>query len=585
MDFLNKFANKRKLKYGAVLAGFLAMVIAIILVLNVLVSILADRYNWYFDMTDEQLYSASDTFIDAMERVEDVNLEIVFLSDEDVIKNNYSINDLNTGLTYPGLAYVNTTATQLASRLPNVTVSYHSTNDIPFMRQFDMSTNAGVELDETYVIVMRTTAPGVLDGNQFVPFHYKDFSLVAESSYSLFAYNGEAKIIEAAIKLTQEKSPIAYYLTNHNCKKTDTFGKLFENAGFEYEGINLEEKIYTCECGEIYTQSFLEAWNLKNNPNYIPEEGEVDIDEETGEIVFVRNFKCDNTKCDGSARNIFEKEMKLREKIPDNTRALVIFEPTTDFTKEEIILIEDYLGLKGTVMVFLDSDVDKENMPNLYEFLEVFGGITINTNGNGYITDGVYGTNNSSTQFKVNVPQNAATNAFFPEFSSSSDSFVVTNTVSLTVNEVLGEGDNTTLDVMPLLQTSQYASFNGETLRDGHTLMTISKHGVLVENPNATTIAQQDFSSCLLVSANGSFVNDSHLVSTTNSNAKFIRTLIAATTSDQIYATDVEFKVFNNYDLSITNNQQIIVLVLSMTVLPIIIGVVGFVVIYRRKRR
>ncbi len=579
MDFLKKFSNKRKLKYGAVLAGFLAIVIAIILVFNVLVSMLADRYNWYIDMTDEQLYSVSDTFVETMERVGDIDMEIVFLSDEDKIKNDFSSVG---GLV--GLSYVNMTATQLASRLPNVNVSYRSTDDTAFMSQFDLSTKSGVKFGETSVIVMRTIAPGKVDGNHFEVYRPESF-YVSDSNYSLFAYNGEAKIIEAAIRLTQEENPSAYYLTNHNCGASNALGELFKNAGFEYKGINLEEKIYSCPCGSIYTQSELEAWNTKNNPNYIPEEGKADIDEETGKAVFVRSFKCANDKCEAGRLNVFEEDMKLRTEIPSDARAVIIFEPTTDFTSQEIILLEKYLSLKGTVMTFLDSSVNKEKMPNFYGFLEVQGNITINTSGTGYVTDGINGIGDSDTSFKVTIPSNDATNAFLPGFTGSSDSFVVTNAVTITINEVLGEGDNTTIDVLPLLSTSKYAVFNGTTLKNGHTLMSISKQGVLVDNPGSSTIAQQDFSSCLLVCSSGSFASDSNIIAPTNSNDSFMRYLVAATTSEQIYATDVEFKVFNNYDLTITSNQAIIVLVLSMTILPIASIITGFIVIRRRKQR
>ena len=69
MDFLKRFANKAKLKYGAVLAAFLSIIITIIILLNVLVTSLANRFNWYFDMTDEQLYSVSEEFIKSIDNI------------------------------------------------------------------------------------------------------------------------------------------------------------------------------------------------------------------------------------------------------------------------------------------------------------------------------------------------------------------------------------------------------------------------------------------------------------------------------------------------------------------------------------
>ena len=66
MDFLKKFSNKRKMKYGAVLSGFLAILIVITVVFNALVSVLCERFNIYIDMTDEGIYSASEEFLSVM---------------------------------------------------------------------------------------------------------------------------------------------------------------------------------------------------------------------------------------------------------------------------------------------------------------------------------------------------------------------------------------------------------------------------------------------------------------------------------------------------------------------------------------
>ena len=78
MDFLKKISNKGKIKYGALLAGLLALVLSIVIILNVIVTILGNRYNWFFDMTDEQFYSASDSFVDAMKKAwPDVEIKVM----------------------------------------------------------------------------------------------------------------------------------------------------------------------------------------------------------------------------------------------------------------------------------------------------------------------------------------------------------------------------------------------------------------------------------------------------------------------------------------------------------------------------
>jgi hypothetical protein len=70
-----------------------------------------------------------------------------------------------------------------------------------------------------------------------------------------------------------------------------------------------------------------------------------------------------------------------------------------------------------------------------------------------------------------------------------------------------------------------------------------------------------------------------------NTNSKILRSLITATTGVQTYSTNINFKVFNNYALDIPKNTATVFMVLSLVLLPLITGVVGFVVIFRRKRR
>ena len=578
MDFLKRFANKAKVKYGAILAAFLAIVIAIIILFNVLITTLANRFNLYFDMTDGQFYSVSEEFIKSISKVDkDVNLEIVFLQDEDVIASDFtSVGGL------VGLSYVHTTATQLAKRLPNVSVRYRSIDDIAFLKQFVL-TNSAAKPTKDSVIIMRTKAPGEVDGTQFEILSPEDFYLSASDS-TLYAYNGEARIIESAIRLTTDKAPVVYFVSNHSTDNPVTnLKKLFENAGMSCELINLGEKRFTCACGEEYTESYLREWSKYYYPTY-DEETEVEYDN-NGKEIFIKNFMCPNKDCTVVMQNVLVESLYELKEIPSYARAVVIYEPQTDFSKEEIILLENYQKAKGNVMAFLDADVDKEDVKNFYEWLETWGGLTINTEGEGYVTDGLYGLNQDNTKFKVFIQENDATNAYLPGLSSSADTFVVENAVTITIKESRTEGDNTQTETLPILTTSSTAVFNDKKQTNGHVIMSISKRGVLLENPEATNIAQDDFTSCLLVCTSGSFVSDDFMVATTNSNQTIIRALFAAVSGAQIYSTNVDFKVFNDYSLSVTTTESIVTLVVLMALLPLASLITGFVVIYRRKRR
>ena len=104
MDFLKKLSNKRKIKYGAVLAIFLALVISVVVLFNSVISVLSERFNWFFDMTDEQLYSASDEFVDAMAKINgNAELEIIFFDEQDTISADHSSVNYEAGLAYANI--------------------------------------------------------------------------------------------------------------------------------------------------------------------------------------------------------------------------------------------------------------------------------------------------------------------------------------------------------------------------------------------------------------------------------------------------------------------------------------------------
>ena len=87
-----------------------------------------------------------------------------------------------------------------------------------------------------------------------------------------------------------------------------------------------------------------------------------------------------------------------------------------------------------------------------------------------------------------------------------------------------------------------------------------------------------------MVCANGDFADDYHIISS-EVNTEMLRRLVYATLGEQTFPTDVEFKVFNNYTLSITSTQAISIFIASLTVLPALTLIVGFVVIFRRRRK
>lgn len=586
MDFLKKFSNKRKMKYGAVLAGFLAILIAIIVVFNALISVLAERFNWYFDMTDEQIYSASDEFIAAMAEInKNAELEIAFLAARDKIESDYSSVDGSVGL-----AYVHQTATQLAERLDNITVSYHSIDDHSFLNQFKLATG-DQQITDNSVIVIRTDVEAPQDGKltQFEIYKAGDF-YVSDSSYSLFAYNGEVKLVEASIRLTTDDEPTVYFVVNHdegfdNVVSSDgsftqavtitNLAQLYINAGYKYRAIDLAEKIYTCgECGKQYSPMW--DWGIDLNSESVKLTEVVDSlgNKQTRLPV---TFECSGLDCDNKSSNVYLSQLQKRTKLPSDARSLVIYEPQFDFEESEILLLGSYLSTDGTVMTFLDPDLSYSEMNNFYGFLKSWGGVNVHTQ---RVTDGY---NSVVNGYEAVVPSNEATSSYFPSLPASQNKPVYKNSIYLTIDaaklpENANTGDQTFTQTESIIKTTNLATEKNATI------MSVTNTVNTVANEGGGSQGNVDFSSYLMVCAGGDFADDDHIVNC-SANTEILRSLIRATTTQQIYPTDVEFKVFNNYDLDINSTEAISVFVVSMTVIPAICLIIGFIVIFRRKRR
>ncbi len=586
MDFLKKFSNKRKMKYGAVLAGFLAIIIAIVILVNAIVSLLTDRFNWRFDMTDEQIYSASPEFITAMTDInKNAEIEIVFFDSKDKIESSYS-SSLGNGV---GLAYVNQTATQLAEKLDNVKVSYHSTDDYEYVNQFKLATGNQAITEET-VVVMRTDVEKPADGKltQFEIYTVGSF-YVSDSNGDLFAYNGEVMLVEASIRLTTDDEPVVYFVINHDEAVEDVVNSdgefvqattiknltgLFINAGYSYRPIDLSEKIYLCTCGKQYSPMW--DWGIDINDENTKLETVID---ELGneKTLLATDFKCNATNCGNTVQKVYLEDLEKRAKMPTDARAVVIYEPKKDFEDSEIRLIESYLSKQGAVMTFLEPSVSYAEMSNFYGFLKMWGGINVNTS---KVTDAFNSVNGG---FEAVVPSNDATKAYFPTLSNSYSKPVFNNSIYLTIDENklpenANTGDHTFTQTESLIKTSNVAS------QKNATLMCVTNTVNTVTNQGGGIQGTVDFSSYLVVCASGDFADDSHIISAPT-NTKILRSLVRSTTTKQIYPTDVEFKVFNNYDLDITTSESVAVLFVTMTLIPAIALITGFIVIFRRKRR
>ena len=101
--------KSRKLRYGAMAAGFTAVFIAIVIVFNAIFSSLAAKFGWDADMTSEAVFTMSDT---SLSYIDDITSDvyIYFASEPDEL------------MADADMRYVYNSAKQISSAIPNVHV-------------------------------------------------------------------------------------------------------------------------------------------------------------------------------------------------------------------------------------------------------------------------------------------------------------------------------------------------------------------------------------------------------------------------------------------------------------------------------
>ena len=152
-NMLKAFADSRKMKYSTLSLTLCAVVVALAIILNSIVSVLASTFNWYIDMTDEQMFTLSDGAKDILEDInKDVELEIIFPTDKDKIVSAYSVS-----ATSGSIGHIHKTALEIAQECDNVSVSYHDVKkDYEFYRSINLHTYA----KEDYILILRKNAEG-----------------------------------------------------------------------------------------------------------------------------------------------------------------------------------------------------------------------------------------------------------------------------------------------------------------------------------------------------------------------------------------------------------------------------------------
>ena len=227
----NTTMKTRKFKYGSVAVLFTVAVILAVIVFNVVLSALTQKFSLYVDMTSSDLFSISDE----CDRVMD---ELMETHKDDVVPLHYYIkfctpfdtleNSEETKLVY-------NCAKELAAAYPElITIEYIDIITHPSLKEPYVTTAAST-VKLTDVIIESATGYRKLG--------IESFYTTDSSTGTVYAFNAELRFISAFLQLAGEYNPRAVFLVGHGETLNSAMMELFSIAGYDVVALDLQKGI------------------------------------------------------------------------------------------------------------------------------------------------------------------------------------------------------------------------------------------------------------------------------------------------------------------------------------------------------
>ena len=241
--------NNKRFLHGTIATAITAGVVILVLLLNILCTVLANKGIWYIDFTEENLYNISKVSTDLLDDLDPAinKITIYFLADPDEL-DNASLKGNTSGLDSStwGMRYVYQLAKLYASTYDFITVdTLDLTKDAEYIRTTYAST-VGTKFDALDVII-----DNCYDGvtHNFRVCTRDSFFTFEREASQVYAANGEYRFTSTILSLSGNM-PTAYFLTGHgelvgDPESDHDFGEatalvnLFADAGFASKKINL----------------------------------------------------------------------------------------------------------------------------------------------------------------------------------------------------------------------------------------------------------------------------------------------------------------------------------------------------------
>lgn len=271
----------KKLRYGGVTALLTAAIIAIVIIVNVIFSALAQKNLWYTDLTPELFFTLSENCVTLMNegdsafekstspikkideyraaaKAADPNFK-----DKDIVINIIFCNDELTWTEDTAQRYVLETAKQLRDEFPDhINIEY-----IDIIRNPTAVTRFGSNVSTSSVIIEckndydyaidEKTGEKTAIADQFRVRSLKDFYVFdTDTSEEPWAYNGEKIFAASILAVTRADTPVVCITTTHGERLPgESFLLTLANAGYEVKPIDLSKDEIDAKCRLIIISS------------------------------------------------------------------------------------------------------------------------------------------------------------------------------------------------------------------------------------------------------------------------------------------------------------------------------------------
>ena len=235
-------------------AAITVAVIAVVLVINVLFSFVADRFMWQVDSTvtkytsrpEVSMYTPTEEFMEvvrdyAIPMVREMNARREANGEEPITINVKFCSERDKVYAVDKLRLVQYTALALQKEFPDaVKVEYLNIEKNPSQVQKYKATSSSNIYAHQIIFEF---------GTEYRVCSY-DYFYLKNDAGEQWAYNGEQKIASLLMALTRAESPIAAFITNHGeaMESCESLRNLVHRAGFDVVTIDLSRDEIPADC-------------------------------------------------------------------------------------------------------------------------------------------------------------------------------------------------------------------------------------------------------------------------------------------------------------------------------------------------